>query len=64
MTFAIRLEFDGDPGDPDEPIRGRLVGADGGSRAFDGWLRLLAELEDAVRSRSVAPAAGREPHRA
>ena len=64
MTFAIRIEFDGDAGDPDDPIRGRLVGADGRSRAFDGWLRLLAELEDAVRSRSVAPAAGREPHRA
>ena len=41
MTFAIRLEFDGDPGDGDEPIRGRLVGSDGRSQAFDGWLRLL-----------------------
>jgi hypothetical protein len=63
VTFAIRLEFDGDSGRGDEPIRGRLVGSDGRSQPFDGWLRLLAELENAVRSRSVAPAAGRERDR-
>jgi hypothetical protein len=34
----------------EEPIAGRLRGADGASRSFVGWIALVRSLEDAMNA--------------
>jgi hypothetical protein len=43
MGLRVALEFDGVA----EPISGRILGDDGFSRDFVGWLELTRALEDA-----------------